>query len=280
MKKMTMSENKMPETTGDGMDEAMDPEKLDRVLARFGGERRQDEHLTLALDVETRRKLRAFATLRGMDVRILDVLLLDALDVAHTLLLTAATSKMAPEGTVEVSRKEAIDYLAHPPLSGEELDSDARDVSLKRFTSELSDHLARRHGVEEQDVVVYSQHSGIIKVHHEAVGLYLRYRSTLHEQWDRHADLVIAGVFFKEQRQGHGRALLSFIASVAPSHGIERVILESTSRAGAAFAEGMGFHAIDLLARCWAISVNDLRANLVTPQVHAPRVHNLEEETP
>ena len=140
-----MSEDTTHDATSEDMDEAMDPEKLDRLLARFGGERRQDEHLTLALDVETRRKLRAFATLRGMDVRALDVLLLDALDVAHTLLLTAATSKLEPEGTVEVSRKEALDYLAHPPLSGEELDLDARDVGLTRFTSELSDHLARRH---------------------------------------------------------------------------------------------------------------------------------------
>ena len=76
-----MSEDTTHDATSEDMDEAMGPEKLDRLLARFGGERRQDEHLTLALDVETRRKLRAFATLRGMDVRILDVLLLDALDM-------------------------------------------------------------------------------------------------------------------------------------------------------------------------------------------------------
>ena len=233
-----------------------------------------DEHLTLSLDEETRRKLRSFAMLRGTRSGAFDALLLDALDMAHALLLIATTSRTWTTSGDEAHNEEITERFFRLPWDEEELDIESRDAGGMRFARALFIHLARAHGVEERDVH-YQRRRAIITVDHGAVRFDLRYRSARYEGLPRHMDLTIANIFFKESRWSHTRELLEFISSVAPSHNIERVILESVSRAGAAFATGMGFHAINPLASCWAISVDDLRANFTTPRKQTPK-----EETP
>ncbi|TMM58441.1 hypothetical protein FEE95_03145 [Maribacter algarum] len=84
--------------------------------------------------------------------------------------------------------------------------------------------------------------------------LYLRYRLSNKDE------LVIARMFFKEKRKGHGTRFLKFICQVAPIHNIQYIIIENPNENSLAFGQKIGF--TELFNGSLSISIENLNINL------------------
>jgi GNAT superfamily N-acetyltransferase len=73
------------------------------------------------------------------------------------------------------------------------------------------------------------------------------------------ASLVIARMYFKQQKQGHGTALLNFLAGQAIQFGYKHLILECANENASAFARQLGFH--NMRDNHFSISVDDWTRN-------------------
>lgn len=73
--------------------------------------------------------------------------------------------------------------------------------------------------------------------------------------------LVIARIGFKQQRVGHGRALIERLVELAPTFGYRYLLIESANAKASAFAERLGFTHYDN-RRNWVGSVDAIRKAL------------------
>jgi GNAT superfamily N-acetyltransferase len=72
--------------------------------------------------------------------------------------------------------------------------------------------------------------------------------------------LVIARMFFTEERKGHGTRLLNFLCSIAAEHNIKDIILECPNENATEFGKALGF--TTLSNENLSISIEDLFLNL------------------
>lgn len=70
--------------------------------------------------------------------------------------------------------------------------------------------------------------------------------------------LVIARIGFKQQRAGHGRALVERLVELAPTLGYQHIAIECANAKASAFAERLGFSSYDS-RRNWVASIDTLR---------------------
>lgn len=75
--------------------------------------------------------------------------------------------------------------------------------------------------------------------------------------------LVIARIGFKQQRSGHGSALVSYLLELAPTIGYRHVAIECANANSAAFAERLGFSPFEK-RRHWVGSIDAIRKALAT----------------
>ena len=73
--------------------------------------------------------------------------------------------------------------------------------------------------------------------------------------------LEIARIMFKQQRVGHGRALVERLVELAPTLGYKHLLIESANTKASAFAERLGFTPFDN-RRHWIGSVDTIREAL------------------
>lgn len=73
--------------------------------------------------------------------------------------------------------------------------------------------------------------------------------------------LVIARIGFKQQRAGHGRALIELLVELAPQFGYRFLAVECANANSSAFAERLGFSPYDN-RRHWVGSVDTIREAL------------------
>lgn len=73
--------------------------------------------------------------------------------------------------------------------------------------------------------------------------------------------LVIARIGFKQQRVGHGRALIELLVELAPQFGYRFLAVECANANSSAFAERLGFSPYDN-RRHWVGSVDAIREAL------------------
>lgn len=78
--------------------------------------------------------------------------------------------------------------------------------------------------------------------------------------WSREC-LVLARIGFKEQRVGHGRALVELLVSLAPDLGYRFLVVEFANAYSAAFAEKLGFVPYENGLH-WVGSVDAIRGTL------------------
>ncbi len=69
--------------------------------------------------------------------------------------------------------------------------------------------------------------------------LYFRLFPDLEVGWPRET-LVIARLYFVEQRKGHGRSLLSWLVKLAPEIGYKYIAIEAANENSSAFGERFG----------------------------------------
>lgn len=93
--------------------------------------------------------------------------------------------------------------------------------------------------------------------------LYFRMFPTPEAGWPRET-LVIARIIFKEERKGHGRSLLRFLAKLASEIGYHYIAIEATNDDSKAFSESFGINPINNGANCIG-SVDDVRRALERP---------------
>ncbi|MDM9552441.1 GNAT family N-acetyltransferase [Pseudomonas asiatica] len=70
--------------------------------------------------------------------------------------------------------------------------------------------------------------------------LYFRLFPNLKAGWPRET-LVIARIFFEEQRKGHGRNLLNWLVQLAPEIGYKYIAIEAANENSSAFGKRFGF---------------------------------------
>lgn len=70
--------------------------------------------------------------------------------------------------------------------------------------------------------------------------LYFRLFPNLEVGWPRET-LVIARLYFIEQRKGHGRRLLDLLVQLAPEIGYKHIAIEAANENSSAFAKRFGF---------------------------------------
>ncbi|MEH6415541.1 GNAT family N-acetyltransferase [Pseudomonas sp. CGJS7] len=73
--------------------------------------------------------------------------------------------------------------------------------------------------------------------------------------------LEIARIMFKQQRVGHGRALVERLVELAPTVGYQHLLIECANAKASAFAERLGFTPFDN-RRHWIGSVDAIRQAL------------------
>jgi GNAT superfamily N-acetyltransferase len=85
--------------------------------------------------------------------------------------------------------------------------------------------------------------------------------------------LVIARIGFKQQRAGHGRALIEYLLKLAPKIGYGHIGIECANARSSAFAERLGFNPYES-RRHWVGSVRAIRKALsersLTAAEHEP----------
>ncbi len=74
--------------------------------------------------------------------------------------------------------------------------------------------------------------------------LYVRMFIRPDDFWPREC-LVLARIGFKEQRTGHGRALIELLVELAPTFGYRYLAIECANAKAGAFAERLGFTPYD-----------------------------------
>ncbi|MGF6329340.1 GNAT superfamily N-acetyltransferase [Pseudomonas sp. BS3782 TE3695] len=90
--------------------------------------------------------------------------------------------------------------------------------------------------------------------------LYLRLFIRPREFWPREC-LVLARLMFKQQRAGHGRALVDRLLNIAPEFGYRYLAIECANANASAFARRMGFTPYED-GRHWVGSIEAIRAAL------------------
>lgn len=70
--------------------------------------------------------------------------------------------------------------------------------------------------------------------------LYFRLFPNLKAGWPRET-LVIARIYFEEQRKGHGRTLLNWLVQLAPAIGYKYIAIEAANENSSAFGKRFGF---------------------------------------
>lgn len=134
--------------------------------------------------------------------------------------------------------------LSKPDLSGSEEEweeySDAGCLHLKKSLSKFLQH---RFGLTSRKVNRHL-HIGLgstVKadsLQHD-YDLYFRIFPRLKAGWPRET-LVIARIFFMEQRKGHGRSLLSWLVEMAPEIGYKYIAIEGANEKSGAFGARFG----------------------------------------
>ena len=90
--------------------------------------------------------------------------------------------------------------------------------------------------------------------------LYFRLFGRPDEHCPRHT-LVIARIMFKQQRVGHGRALIERLVELAPTLGYQHLLIECANAKASAFAERLGLTPFDN-RRHWIGRVDAIRQAL------------------
>ncbi|CAH0647340.1 MULTISPECIES: GNAT family N-acetyltransferase [Pseudomonas] len=135
--------------------------------------------------------------------------------------------------------------LSKPDLSADEDEwqeyADAGCTHLKR---KLSGFLQEQFGLKKSKVNRYL-HLGLgstVKADHPDYDydLYFRLFPSLRVGWPRET-LVIARLYFVEQRQGHGRSLLNWLVKLAPEIGYKYIAIEAANENSSAFGKRFGF---------------------------------------
>lgn len=154
--------------------------------------------------------------------------------------------------------------LKLPPANASDDDwdefTDARSVEL---VSNLCDFIAERFTYKPRYVQPQVSSSfGTISARTKKFDLYFRLFARPDHICPREC-LVIARIGFKQQRAGHGRALVSYLLELAPTIGYRYIAIECANANSAAFAERLGFSPFEN-RRHWVGSVDAIREALST----------------
>ncbi|WP_342248110.1 GNAT family N-acetyltransferase [Pseudomonas sp. OTU2001] len=133
----------------------------------------------------------------------------------------------------------------------EELVSNLRDFIVERF--------AYKPRYVQQQV---SSSFGTVSAKTKKFDLYFRLFANPDHICPRDC-LIIARIGFKQQRAGHGSALVRYLLELAPTIGYGHVAIECANANSAAFAERLGFSPFEN-RRHWVGSVDAVREALLT----------------
>lgn len=131
-------------------------------------------------------------------------------------------------------------------------------IELQEFTARLNTFVMERFGYKRP--LGKAKRNRSIYFHRGKIRLYIRYR--IKTDIYKHETFIISEFEFREQRKGHGTALLKFIYDHCVDCGIEHIGIEKTNEKSAAFARKYGFHETEE-KDCYVVAVEELRNKLV-----------------
>ena len=123
---------------------------------------------------------------------------------------------------------------------------------VEDFCFELNKYLQRQFNYKRPPARVGMQDN--ITAKRVKFDLYLRYRKCDQD------NLVIARIYFEEERKGHGTRLLKFICQHAAVHNFKYIVIETPNENSLAFGRKFGFTPV--LNGYLSISIEDLIRNL------------------
>lgn len=99
--------------------------------------------------------------------------------------------------------------------------SDLIELEIVRFSNELNTYLSSRYCYKKRLCFVVNRN--VIMVEAKRVSLYLRYKP---QSFFNNNTLVVARIEFQKTRNGNGKDLLRFFASIAAKYQIEHIGFE------------------------------------------------------
>ncbi|MDD2134801.1 hypothetical protein [Pseudomonas kurunegalensis] len=144
---------------------------------------------------------------------------------------------------VNPTRSIAVN-LQKPDLSANDnVWQEYADAGCLHLKQKLSEFLQEQFGLSKSKVNRYL-HLGLgstVKADNAQYDydLYFRLFPDLEVGWPRET-LVIARLYFVEQRKGHGRSLLEWLVKIAPEIGYKYIAIEAANENSSAFGERFG----------------------------------------
>jgi hypothetical protein len=111
--------------------------------------------------------------------------------------------------------------------------SPANNITIEDFCFELNKYLQNRFDYKRRPASVVWGNK--INARRAKFDLYLRYRLSNKDS------LVIARIYFNEERKGHGTHFLKFICKLASVHDIKQIIIECPNENSLEFGRKLGF---------------------------------------
>ena len=122
----------------------------------------------------------------------------------------------------------------------------------------LAEYLSERFGYKRKYVrQTLSTRRVTLTAYSLRYDLYFRLFPPQRDFWPREC-LILARIMFKQERAGHGRALLELLISLAPTFGFKYLAIESANEKASAFAARMGFTAFEN-GNHWVGSIEDVK---------------------
>lgn len=136
-----------------------------------------------------------------------------------------------------------MNFKKPEPNSHEDAWGDYADTACLHLKQELSLFLQEQFGLTKPKVNRYL-HIGLgstVKADNPMhyYDLYFRLFPNLKAGWPRET-LVIARIYFEEQRKGHGRNLLNWLVQLAPEIGYKYIAIEAANEKSSAFGKRFG----------------------------------------
>lgn len=149
--------------------------------------------------------------------------------------------------------------LKHPAAdASDDVWDDFTDARCEELVTHLSEFILRRFSYKPRYVrQQVSSSFGTVVSRTKQFDLYFRLFAMPDEIYPRDC-LVIARIGFKQQRAGHGQALVEYLLSLAPKIGYRYIGIECANANSSAFAERLGFTPYES-RRHWVGSVRTIR---------------------